>query len=328
MSPAIHTESGIEQLLRAETEFHPPKFLIEQARLREYASEYKRSVDDAEGFWEGIAHELEWFAPWRKTFDWKYPTFEWFIGGKCNITYNALDRQVKSGRKNKVAYIWAGEDGAEQQLTYQQLLDAVCRAANGLKSLGVKKGDRVIIYMPLSLEGVISMLACARIGAVHSVVYAGFSVQALRSRIEDAQARVILTADFTFRRGKRVPLRSIVEESIAGLEIVEKVVVLRRTYPQVELAGREVDFHELVRRQKAECPAEPMDAEDPLYILYTSGTTGKPKGLVHTTGGYAVQTYLTSKYVFDLRDEDIYWCSADIGWVTGHSYIVYGPLQA
>jgi acetyl-CoA synthetase len=328
MSPAVHTESGIEQLLRAETEFHPPKFLIEQARLRDYASEYKRSVDDSEGFWAGIAHELEWFAPWKKTFDWKYPTFEWFIGGKCNITYNALDRQVKSGRKNKVAYIWAGEDGAEQQLTYQQLLDAVCRAANGLKSLGVKKGDRVIIYMPLSLEGVISMLACARIGAVHSVVYAGFSVQALRSRIEDAQARVILTADFTFRRGKRVPLRSIVEESIAGLEVVDKVVVWRRTQPQIELSGREIDFYELIKRQSADCPAEVMDAEDPLYILYTSGTTGKPKGVVHVHGGYMVGTYYHMTRFWDIKDDDVFFCTSDIGWVVGHSYIVYAPLLA
>src|SRR5215467_11382452 len=291
MAATVHPQSGIEQLLHAETEFHPPAFLKEQARLKDYAAEYKRSVEDPEAFWTEIAKELEWFQPWTRVFDWKYPTFEWFIGGKCNITYNALDRQVKSGRKNKVAYIWAGEDGTEQQVTYSQLLDAVCRTANGLKSLGVKKGDRVIIYMPLSLEGVISMLACARIGAVHSVVYAGFSVQALRSRIEDAQARVILTADFTFRRGKRVALRSIVEESIAGLEIVDKVVVWRRSQPQIELSGREVDFDELVKKQSAECPAEVMDAEDPLYILYTSGTTGKPKGVVHVHGGYMVGTY-------------------------------------
>jgi acetyl-CoA synthetase len=328
MSPAVHTESGIEQLLHAETEFHPPQFLIEQARLRDYASEYKRSVDDAEGFWAGIARELEWFAPWKKTFEWNYPTFEWFAGGKCNITFNALDRQVKSGRKNKVAYIWAGEDGSEQQITYGQLLDAVCRTANGLKSLGVKKGDRVIIYMPLSLQGVISMLACARIGAVHSVVYAGFSVQALRSRIEDAQARVILTADFTFRRGKRVPLRSIVEESIAGLEIVDNVVVLRRTQPQIELSGREIDFHELIKKQSADCPAEVMDAEDPLYILYTSGTTGKPKGVVHVHGGYMVGTYYHMTRFWDIKDDDVFFCTSDIGWVVGHSYIVYAPLLA
>jgi acetyl-CoA synthetase len=328
MPPTVQTESGIEQLLRTEMEFQPPKFLSEQARLRQYDPEYQRSVQDPEGFWAEIATELEWFAPWKKVFDWNYPTFEWFQGAKCNITHNALDRQVKSGRRNKVAYIWASEDGGERQITYGQLLDAVCRMANGLKSLGVKKGDRVIIYMPLSLEGVISMLACARIGAVHSVVYAGFSVLALRSRIEDAQARVILTADVTYRRGKLVPLRAIVEESIAGLEIVEKVVVLRRTYPQVELGGREVDFHELVRRQKAECPAEPMDAEDPLYILYTSGTTGKPKGVVHVHGGYMVGTYYHMTRFWDIRDEDVFFCTSDIGWVVGHSYIVYAPLLA
>src|SRR5215813_12605104 len=246
MPTTAHTESGIEQLLRTENELYPPRFLAENARLQDYAGEYRRSVEDPEAFWAEAARELEWFQPWNKVFDWTYPTFEWFQGGKCNITYNCLDRQVRSGRKNKVAYIWAGEDGAAQQITYGQLLDFVSRAANGLKSLGVKKGDRVIIYMPLSLEGVVSMLACARIGAVHSVVYAGFSVGALRSRIEDAQARVILTADVTYRRGKLVPLRAIVEESIAGLEIVEKVVVLRRVKPQIELTSHEVDFYELV----------------------------------------------------------------------------------
>ena len=328
MSPTVQTESGIEQLLHAETEFHPPKFLAEQARLRDYAGEYKRSIDNPEAFWDGVAKELEWFAPWHKVFEWKYPTFEWFQGGKCNITHNALDRQVKAGRKNKVAYIWAGEDGAERQLTYGQLLDAVCRTANGLKSLGVKKGDRVIIYMPLTPEGVVSMLACARIGAVHSVVYAGFSVQALRSRIEDAQARVILTADVTYRRGKQVPLHAIVQESIDGLEIVEKVVVLRRAQPQIELGPREVDFHELIRKQQAECPPEVMDAEDPLYILYTSGTTGKPKGVVHVHGGYMVGIYYHMTRFWDIRDDDVFFCTSDIGWVVGHSYIVYAPLLA
>jgi acetyl-CoA synthetase len=328
MTSTVQTESGIEQLLQAATEFHPPKFLVEQARLSDYAAEYQRSVDDPEKFWSGIAQELEWFAPWQKVFEWRYPTFEWFQGGKCNITHNALDRQVKGGRKNKVAYIWAGEDGAERQLSYGQLLDAVCRTANGLKSLGVKKGDRVIIYMPLMPEGVISMLACARIGAVHSVVYAGFSVQALRSRIEDAQARVILTADVTYRRGKQVPLYSIVQESIDGLEIVEKVVVLRRAQPQIELGPREIDFYELVRRQKAECPPAVMDAEDPLYILYTSGTTGKPKGVVHVHGGYMVGTYYHMTRFWDIRDDDVFFCTSDIGWVVGHSYIVYAPLLA
>jgi len=328
MPPPVQPESGIEQLLRAEVELHPPKFLAEQARLRDYAAEYNRSVESPDAFWDAVARELEWFQPWKKTFDWKYPTFEWFLGGKCNITYNALDRQVKSGRRNKVAYTWSTEDGTERQVTYSQLLDFVSRAANGLKSLGVKKGDRIIIYMPLALEGVVSMLACARIGAVHSVVYAGFSVQALRSRIEDAQARVILTADFTYRRGKPVELRSIVKEAIDGLEIVDKVVVWRRGTPAIELSPHEVDFYELVKSQKAECPAEVMDAEDPLYILYTSGTTGKPKGVVHVHGGYMVGIYYHMTRFWDIRDDDVFFCTSDIGWVVGHSYIVYAPLLA
>ncbi len=305
--PAI--QSGIEQLLRADQEFYPPASLVAQARLKDYDAEYKRSVEDAEGFWAGVARELEWFQPWNKVFDWKYPTFEWFQGAKCNITYNCLDRQVKAGRKNKVAYIWAGEDGTERQITYGQLLDFVSRTANGLRSLGVKKGDRVIVYMPLNLEGVVSMLACARIGAVHSVVYAGFSVQALRSRIDDAQARIILTADVCYRRGKRVELRSIVREAIAGLETIDKVVVLRRTQPPTDLELHEVDFYELVRQQSAECPAEIMEAEDPLYILYTSGTTGKPKGVVHVHGGYMVGIYYHMTRFWDIRDDDVFFCT-------------------
>jgi acetyl-CoA synthetase len=328
MSTFAHSEAGIEQLLHAENELLPPKSLVENARLKDYAAEYKRSVDDPEAFWADAASELEWFKPWTKVFDWKYPTFEWFQGGKFNITHNCLDRQVKSGRKNKVAYIWVGEDGTERQVTYGQLLDQVGRTANALKSLGVKRGDRVIVYMPLCLEGVVSMLACARIGAVHSVVYAGFSVGALRSRIEDAQARVILTADVTYRRGKQVPLRTIVQESIAELELVKKVVVLRRAKPMIELTEREVDFNELVQAQKAECLAEVMDSEDPLYILYTSGTTGKPKGVVHVHGGYAVGTHYHMTRFWDIRDDDVYFCTSDIGWVVGHSYIVYAPLLA
>lgn len=320
--------AGIEQLLHSENEIHPPASLVANARLRDYPAEYKRSIEDPDGFWSEVAKELEWFQPWTKVFAWKYPTFQWFSGGKCNITYNCLDRQVKAGRKNKVAYTWTGEDGAERQMTYGQLLDFVSRTANGLKSLGVKKGDRVIIYMPLNLEGVVSMLACARIGAVHSVVYAGFSVQALRSRIQDAQARVVLTADVCFRRGKRVGLRSIVQESIAGLENIDKVVVLRRIDPPIELGPQEVDFYELVSKQSANCPAEVMDAEDPLYILYTSGTTGKPKGVVHVHGGYMVGIYYHMTRFWDIRDDDVFFCTSDIGWVVGHSYIVYAPLLA
>jgi acetyl-CoA synthetase len=328
MAPYTVQAQGIEQLLHSESQIHPPESLAAKARLRDYPAEYKRSVEGPEGFWADVARELEWFQPWTKVFEWKYPTFEWFVGAKCNITYNCLDRQVKEGRKNKVAYTWVGEDGTEQQMTYGQLLDFVSRTANALKSVGVKKGDRVIIYMPLNLEGVVSMLACARIGAVHSVVYAGFSVQALRSRIEDAHARVILTADVCYRRGKRVALRSIVQEAITGLENIDRVVVLRRTQPPIELELHEVDFYELVRKQSADCPPEVMDSEDPLYILYTSGTTGKPKGVVHVHGGYMVGIYYHMTRFWDIRDDDVFFCTSDIGWVVGHSYIVYAPLLA
>src|SRR6266481_1891091 len=328
-SHAVPSDDAIDQLLRSKNEIQPPAALAANARIGDYHAEYKRSIEHAEEFWADIAGELEWIAPWKKVFQWTYPTFQWFVGAKCNITHNCLDRQVKSGRKNKVAYIWTGEDGSEQQITYGQLLDYVCRIANGLKSLGVKKGDRVIIYMPLGMEGVASMLACARIGAVHSVVYAGFSVQALRSRIEDAQARVIVTADIGYRRGKRVGLRSIVDEAIDGLEIVQKVVVLRRLQPPIELgAAHEVDFQDLIRKQSAHCPPEVMEAEDPLYILYTSGTTGKPKGVVHVHGGYMVGTYYHMTRFWDIRDDDVFFCTSDIGWVVGHSYIVYAPLLA
>ncbi|MBV8809649.1 MAG: acetate--CoA ligase [Acidobacteriaceae bacterium] len=328
MSTQAVGNEGIEQLLRAEADLHAPASLVAQARLQDYEAEYRRSVEDPEGFWAEIAQELEWFQPWQKVFDWNYPLFEWFQGATCNITHNCLDRQVKAGRKNKVAYIWTTEDGTERQITYGQLLDFVSRTANALRSIGVSKGDRVIIYMPVMLEGIVCMLACARIGAVHSVVYAGFSVQALRSRIEDAQARVILTADVSYRRGKRVGLRSIVQEAISGLEAIDQVVVLRRAQPALELDLHETDFYELVNKQSADCPAAIMDAEDPLYILYTSGTTGKPKGVVHVHGGYMVGIYYHMTRFWDIRDDDVFLCTSDIGWAVGHSYIVYAPLLA
>ncbi|MBV8552322.1 MAG: acetate--CoA ligase [Acidobacteriaceae bacterium] len=328
MSTRAAPGKEIEQLLGAGTELHAPVPLSEQARLKNYAEEYRRSVEDPEGFWAGVAQELEWFQVWKEVFEWRYPTFEWFQGAKCNIVHNCLDRQLTAGRKNKVAYIWTTEDGTERQITYGQLLDFVSRTANGLRSLGVKQGDRVIIYMPLTLEGVVSMLACARIGAIHSVVYAGFSVQALRSRIADAQARVILTADVCYRRGARVGLRSIVQEAISGLETIDKVVVLRRAQPPLELGLHEIDFYELVRKQSTDCPPAVMDAEDPLYILYTSGTTGKPKGVVHVHGGYMVGVYYHMTRFWDIRDDDVFFCMSDIGWVVGHSYIAYGPLLA
>ena len=318
----------IEQLWSSKTEFHAPASVVSRARLKDYAAEYRRSIEDPEGFWAEAARELEWFQPWQKVFDWRYPFFEWFQGAKCNITYNCLDRQVQEGRKNKVAYIWTTENGTERQITYGQLLDLVSRTANALRSLGVEKGDRVIIYMPVSVEGVASMLACARIGAVHSVVYAGFSVQALRSRIEDAQARVILTADLSYRRGKPVALRSIVQEAISGLETMVKVMVLRRAEPPRGLDSHEIDFYERVRQASADCPPAVMDAEDPLYILYTSGTTAKPKGVVHVHGGYMVGIHYHMTRFWDIRDDDVFFCTSDIGWAVGHSYIVYAPLLA
>ena len=325
--PAAETE--ISQLLHTERQVAPPASLVAHARMPDFPAEYQRSVEHNENFWASVAGELEWTRRWDTIFEWTYPTFRWFCGAQCNITHNCLDRHVRGGRKNKVAYIWTGEDGSERQVTYGQLLDLVCRTANGLKSLGVKKGDRVILYVPLTVEGVAAMLACARIGAVHSVVYAGYSVQALRSRIEDARAEVIVTADAGFRRGKVVPLKSIVDGAIDGLEFVRNVVVLRRQQPQVELnSTREVDFYELIKKQSAECPAEVMDSEDPLYILYTSGTTGKPKGVVHVHGGYMVGTYYHMTRFWDVRDDDVFFCTSDIGWVVGHSYIVYAPLLA
>ena len=329
MTDSSISTGEISQLLQTGREVPPPAPLASAARLQDYDTEYRRSIEDPEGFWAKVAKELEWFRPWDRVFEWTYPTFRWFIGGQCNITYNCLDRNVQRGRKNKVAYTWLGEDGTERQVTYGQLLDMVARTANALRALGVERGDRVVVYMPLTLEGVVTMLACARIGAVHSVVYAGFSVQALRSRIVDAQARVIVTADIGFRRGKTVELKAIVDEAIDGLDFVAHVVVHRRAHPQTELvAPREEDFEELVRRQPAHCPAAVMEAEDPLYVLYTSGTTGKPKGVVHVHGGYMVGTYYHMTRFWDIKDDDVFFCTSDIGWVVGHSYIVYAPLLA
>jgi acetyl-CoA synthetase len=261
-------------------------------------------------------------------FNWDYPNFQWFLGAKCNITYNCLDRHLESEKKNKAAFIWLGEDGSERVFTYGRLAQLVNRFANGLKSLGVGKGDRVVIYMPLSPEGAIAMLACARIGAVHSVVYAGFSVGSLRDRIQDAQAKVLITSDVGYRRGNRVDLKGISDEAVQGLDFLEHIVVWRREENKPSLGPKQVDFDELLAQGSIHCPAEVMDSEDPLYILYTSGTTGKPKGVVHVHGGYMVGTYYHFKTFWDVKDDDVFWCTSDIGWVVGHSYIVYAPLVA
>ncbi len=297
------------------------------AWMGDYQKAYKKFLADPDAFWGKIATELDWIRPWSAVKEWNYPYAKWFIGAQLNITANCLDRHVNNQRRNKAALIWRGEEGVERIFTYQQLLSKVMRFANALKNIGVKKGDRVCIYMPLVPEQVISMLACARIGAVHSVVFGGFGPAALNMRIQDASAKVVITADIGMRRGKTIQLKSIVEEALINAPSVEHVIVLRRQDPQVDLRpGLELDFNEIMKNAPQECPAEVMDAEDPLFTLYTSGSTGKPKGIVHTCAGYMVGTYYTSKYIFDLKDPDIFWCTADPGWITGHSYIVYGPL--
>jgi len=316
----------IDHLLQETGQIMPPPALVQQAFLQDHVAAYKDSVENPEAFWEGVAKELDWFKPWDQVFEWTYPTFKWFLGGKCNITSNALDRHLTNGNKNKAAFIFLGEDGSERVFTYGRLAQMVNRFANGLKSLGVKKGDRVVIYMPLSPEGAIAMLACARIGAVHSVVYAGFSVGSLRGRIQDAQAKVVITADVGYRRGNEVDLKGICDQTVEGMDLVEHVVVWSRKGPPENPQHRDVDFDQLMAENSTHCPAEEMDSEDPLYILYTSGTTGTPKGVLHVHGGYMVGTYYHFKTFWDVKDDDVFWCTSDIGWVVGHSYIVYAPL--
>ncbi len=309
--------------------YYPDQMYKRNSWMGDYQKAYNEFLADPDAFWSAMAQQLEWIRPWDKVREWKYPYVKWFTNARLNITANCLDRNVNNHRRNKVAVIWRGEEGRERIFTYQTLLSRVNRFANALKMIGIKKGYRVCIYMPLVPEQVIAMLACARIGAMHSVVFGGFGAAALNMRINDAEAKVVITADITIRRGKAIQLKTIVEEAIINSPTVEHVVVLRRREPVVDLqAPIELDFYDMMEGVSDECPAEPMDSEDPLFILYTSGSTGKPKGIVHTCGGYMVGTYYTSKYIFDIKDNDIFWCTADPGWITGHSYIVYGPLAA
>ena len=325
------TNVNLDSTLRENRVFPVPEAFAENAHVKslsEYEEMYQKSVADPEGFWAEIAKELHWFEPWTKVLEWNLPWAKWFVGGKLNLCYNSVDRHALGTRKDKVAILWEGEPGEVRKLTFGELHVEVQKFANVLKSLGIRKGDRVAVYMGMTPELAIALLACARIGAVHSVIFGGFAANALVDRINDAECVAVITQDTSYRRGAEVKLKQVVDEAVANTPSVKNVVVYKRSGTPVTMQpGRDVWWHELMEKASPECPAEPMDAEDPLYILYTSGTTGKPKGLVHTTGGYSVQTYLTSKLVFDLKEDDIYWCTADIGWVTGHSYVVYGILQ-
>ncbi|HTH48340.1 MAG TPA: acetate--CoA ligase [Candidatus Limnocylindria bacterium] len=322
----------MESLLREHRVFNPPAEFSAHAyvkSLADYESMYRHSIEQPEAFWGKVAAELDWFTPWTRVLEGSGPDAKWFTGGKLNLSHNCVDRHALGARKDKVAILWEGEPGEVRKLTYAELHEQVQRFANVLKDLGVKKGDRVAIYMGMSPELAIALLACARLGVIHSVIFGGFAAHAISDRVNDSECVAVLTQDISYRRGGEVKLKAIVDEALVKCPSVKNVVVFQRA-PEASVAmqpGRDHWLHDLLAKASPICPPEPMDAEDPLYILYTSGTTGKPKGLVHTTGGYSVECYLTTKYVFDLHDDDVYWCTADIGWVTGHSYVVYGPLQ-
>jgi acetyl-CoA synthetase len=320
--------SDFQQLLTPQTRFAPSPETLAAVDVKDYQELYDKAAADFEGFWDNIAKEFTWYKPWNTVLEGQAPGSKWFVGAQVNITVNCLDRHIENGRANKDALVWVSENGEVQTYSFSQLLALVCQVANGLKSLGVGKGDRVIIYMPLTAEGIATMLACARLGAIHSVVYAGLGSSALRARIVDAQAKVVVTTDVGYRRGKVVQLKTIADEAVQGLEnLVEKVVVHNReATPSTDLNGREVDFYQLISSQPTTCEPEVMDSEDPLFILYTSGTTGTPKGCMYVHGGYMVGTTYYVKLAFDMKEDDIYWCMSDIGWIVGHSAMVYGPF--
>jgi len=335
-SAAAAQEQSIESTMQENRVFPPPPEFSAKARIKsmdEYKRLYKESIDNPEAFWGKQAEQLHWFKKWDKVLDWQVPTAKWFVGGKTNIAYNCLDAQIDKGRGDKTAILWEGEPLANngqpeiRRISFKQLKDDVGRFANALKKLGVKKGDRVTIYMPMVPEAAVAMLACQRIGAPHSVIFGGFSSQAIADRVEDAKSNIIITADGGFRRGSVVPLKNNVDDALTTTSRVKNVIVLKHAKNDIKMQdGRDIWWSDAIAGQSADCPAEPMDSEDPAFVLYTSGSTGKPKGILHTTGGYLLQCYLTTQYVFDLHEDDTYWCTADVGWVTGHSYVVYGPL--
>ncbi|HEY2847923.1 MAG TPA: AMP-binding protein, partial [Pyrinomonadaceae bacterium] len=320
----------IESVLSEDRVFPPPAEFAATAHIKsfeEYERIYDEAAKDPAAFWAKQAEALDWFKKWDTVLEWDLPHAKWFVGGKINISYNCLDRHLDTPLADKTAFIWEGEPGEQRTLTYRQLHREVCRFANVLKKLGVETGDRVALYMPLVPELAIAMLACSRIGAPHTVIFGGFSADAIRDRVNDCGCRAIVTADGGYRRGREIKLKPVVDEAVKDCPTVENVVVYQRTGSPVEMKdGRDYWWHEIIETVDEDCPAVELDSEHPLYVLYTSGTTGKPKGILHTTGGYLTQVAYTTKMVFDLKDEDIYWCTADIGWVTGHSYVVYGPL--
>jgi len=321
----------IDSVLNETRRFPPgPAFQAQApyADPAEVARLYRESLDDPEAFWGRVARELPWLKPFEQVLDWSQKPFaRWFVGGKTNASMACLDQHLAAGRGARTAIVWEGEPGDGERYTYAELHAEVCRTANALKARGVKKGDRVALYMPMVPELVFAMLACARIGAIHSVIFGGFSAQSIKDRVLDGGCTAVITADGSWRRGKVLPLKPVVDEALAGVKSVHTVFVVQRAANEIEWqSGRDVWLSELARKQSAECPPEPMDSEDTLFLLYTSGSTGRPKGIRHTTAGYLVGAYLSTKVVFDLRPDDLYWCTADVGWITGHSYVVYGPL--
>ena len=321
---------NITSILKESRQFPPSREFADQAHVKslaEYEKLWQQAHDDPEKFWTTQAERLAWFKKWTRVLDWKEPHAQWFVGGQLNASYNCIDRHLQGPNKNKAAIIWEGEPGDTRVLRYQDLHREVCRFANVLKKLGIQAGDRITLYMPMIPELAIAMLACARIGATHSIIFGGFSSEAVADRNNDAQARLVITADGGWRRGKVVPLKQNVDGALDKSPTVEKCIVYNRCNQQVNMKpGRDLWWHELMADASPDCPATPLDSEHPLFILYTSGSTGKPKGVLHTTGGYLLGVSYTHRLVFDLKDTDTYWCTADIGWVTGHSYIIYGPL--